>query len=161
MKTWQVVSIGLACWMVAIIIYYGLVYHLDRRVVIVTATVYQPVRAQCDDNPLETASGAKINPHFPHRYIAVSRDLHRRYGGEFEFDDYVFIGGAGLFDGIWQIKDLMGKTARGKRIEKQIDFLIYPKSPNKFKYKNVRMQKIITLKFGKNLIFAGGQLAET
>ena len=44
---------------------------------IVTGTMYNPTRAQCDATPNITADGTKINPKHAssYRYVALSRDL--------------------------------------------------------------------------------------
>jgi 3D (Asp-Asp-Asp) domain-containing protein len=41
----------------------------------VRVTVYHPVAEQCDDTPLVTADGYKINPDKPKRVVGASRDI--------------------------------------------------------------------------------------
>ncbi len=57
-----------------------------------TVTVYNAVESQCDSNPLETADGSIIdlNNH-PKNWIAVSRDLLKKNGGNLEFGDTVIL----------------------------------------------------------------------
>ena len=55
--------------------------HLER------ATTYQPTEAQCDSNPLTTADGSKINPDYYQKWVALSRDLLSRWGGQFNYGD--------------------------------------------------------------------------
>jgi len=89
----------------------------------VEGTMYHAVIEQCEGNPLQTASGdwicldslrdGKI------RWIAISRDMHKRYGGEFEFGQIVTIKSKHEYlNGEWVIKDLMNE-----RFTKRIDFL--------------------------------------
>ena len=53
----------------------------------VTATMYNPVEGQCDSDPYITASMLKINPNkaSEQKFIAMSRDLLKRWGGKFEY----------------------------------------------------------------------------
>ncbi|WP_460878982.1 RlpA-like double-psi beta-barrel domain-containing protein [Pontibacter rugosus] len=48
----------------------------------VSASIYHPEPGQTDGSPLITADGSRINKRNPgkHRWIAVSRDLHSRWG---------------------------------------------------------------------------------
>ena len=57
----------------------------------VTVTMYNPSVGQTDSTPNETADGTIINPEraSEYRYIALSRDLLRRWGGPFNYGDYV------------------------------------------------------------------------
>ena len=86
---------------------------------VVEATVYHAVPEQTDSTPNITADGSVINPLLAGelRYIAVSRDLHARYGGQLEFDDVVYVS-SDQVSGFYVVKDLMNK-----RFEKRIDFL--------------------------------------
>jgi hypothetical protein len=75
----------------------------------VTATMYYPVASQCDSDPLLTAGMFRINPDkaSEQKWIAMSRDLIERWGGEFAYGDYVRISGAGDKDGIYRVVDTM------------------------------------------------------
>lgn len=57
----------------------------------VTVTRYNPVRAQCDDDPLTTADNSKINLHKLRkgnlRWVAISRDLRNK----FKYGDIIYI----------------------------------------------------------------------
>ena len=97
--------------------------HLER------ATTYQPTIEQCDSTPFSTASGAKINPYNYQKWCAISRDLHTRYGGEFDFGDTLEIYSKGHpnLNGQWVVQDLMAP-----KYKMSIDFLLeteknYPK----------------------------------
>jgi len=85
----------------------------------VKATMYHPVEAQCDSDPLITADGSKICPInvSDWNWIAVSQDLLKKNGGIFDYGDKVYIKGTHK-DGVYTIHDCMNK-----RKKNQIDFL--------------------------------------
>lgn len=81
------------------------------------ASVYQAVPWQTNHDNLTTASGFKLDSsyvHSKHRVLAISRDLLEYLS----FGDKVLIEGAGLYDGVWFVHDLMNK-----RYISAIDFL--------------------------------------
>lgn len=106
----------------------------------VTATMYNAVESQCDADPLITAGMYKINPNkaSEHRWIAMSRDMLKRWGGEFNYGDKVIISGAGYKDGIYTVADTMNK-----RYTNRIDILETKGTPL-YKFKNVTIKKINT-----------------
>ncbi len=75
----------------------------------VTVTMYNAHVGQTDSTPNETADGTVINPNkaSEYRYVALSRDLIARWGGPFEYGDYVIIKGTVGYDGIYQVRDTM------------------------------------------------------
>ena len=75
----------------------------------VTVTMYNPSEEQTDSTPNQTADGTIINPDraSEYRYIALSRDLLRRWGGPFNYGDYVMLKGTDGYDGIYQVRDTM------------------------------------------------------
>ena len=75
----------------------------------VTVTMYNPLSSQTDDTPNQTADGTIINPKraSEYRYVALSRDLIARWGGPFNYGDYVMIKGTDGYDGVYQVKDTM------------------------------------------------------
>ena len=75
----------------------------------VTVTMYNPSEEQTDSTPNQTADGTIINPDraSEYRYVALSRDLLRRWGGPFNYGDYVMIKGTDGYDGVYQVKDTM------------------------------------------------------
>jgi len=79
----------------------------------VTTTMYNPVVSQCDKDPLIPAGGVryKINPTkaSEHKYVALSRNLLKRFGGQFNYGDKVKITGAGDKDGVYTVADTMNK----------------------------------------------------
>ena len=87
---------------------------------IITATMYNAVPSQCDADPYITAGMFRINPKkaSEQRYIALSRDLIKRWGGEFNYGAKVLIKGAGHKDGLYIVVDTMNK-----RFKKRMDFL--------------------------------------
>ena len=104
----------------------------------VLATMYQPVASQCDDNPLITADGSRINPKraSEQKLVALSRNLLSRFGGTFKYGDYVEIKGAGHKDGIYRVVDTMNK-----RFTNRIDFL-ETAGTQRYKFNQVTLTKI-------------------
>lgn len=94
---------------------------------LIRSTTYQPTIEQCDSTPFSTASGAKINPDNYQRWCAISRDLHTRYGGEFDFGDTLDIYSKNHpnINGQWVVQDLLSPKHK-----MSIDFLMEP-------YKNI------------------------
>ena len=103
----------------------------------VTVTMYNPTRGQTDSTPNITADGTRINPRkaSSYRYIALSRDLLSRWGGPFNYGDYVIIEGTGKDDGVYQVRDTMNP-----RFTKRVDIL-KSKGSRKFKYNSVKLYK--------------------
>jgi 3D (Asp-Asp-Asp) domain-containing protein len=85
----------------------------------VKATMYHPVEAQCDSDPLVTADGSIIDPYkvSDWNWIAVSRDLLVSGGGCLNYGDSVYVV-AGHKTGWYIVHDTMHKRKRN-----QIDFL--------------------------------------
>jgi 3D (Asp-Asp-Asp) domain-containing protein len=101
----------------------------------VTVTTYNPTRAQCDATPNITADGTKINPKkaTQYRYVALSRDLLDRWGGPFDYGDYVVIEGTVSWDGVYQVRDTMNPKWTNR-----VDILT---TNSRFKYTNITMYK--------------------
>ena len=99
----------------------------------VRATMYHPVEEQCDDTPLITADGSKIDPYEVSNWnwIAVSQHMLTRNGGPFNYGDTVYVFGTEHKDGMYVIKDCMNK-----RKTNQIDFLESLGTPQ-YRYDNV------------------------
>ncbi len=85
---------------------------LKKPIIKVTVTMYTPVKNQCDNTPLITACGRKINPKraSEHKWIAVSRDLLKT----FKYGDKVMLSNAGNKNGIYTITDTMNKRFKNK-----------------------------------------------
>lgn len=105
----------------------------------VTATYYNPVKSQCQGNPLITADGSKINlkklRNKEIRWIAVSRDLLKYYNYG---DTVVVLSSNNKLNGRWIVRDCMNK-----RFKRKIDFLSHeknfmnkPETVKIIKYKN-------------------------
>ena len=101
----------------------------------VTVTTYNPTVYQCDDTPNQTADGTIIKPWkaTEYRYVALSRDLLARWGGPFDYGDYVVIEGTGRWDGLYQVRDTMNP-----KWVKRVDILT---TDSRFKYENITMYK--------------------
>lgn len=104
----------------------------------VTATMYYPVKGQCDKDPLVTAGMYKINEHkaSKHKWIAVSRDLLKRWGGKLNYGDMVKVEGTKDKDGVYKVVDTMNKRFRNR-----MDFL-ETKGTSKYKYDNVKITRV-------------------
>ena len=103
----------------------------------VTVTTYNPTIGQTDSTPNELADGTKINPwRAPdYRYVALSRDLIARWGGPFEYGDYIVIEGTDGWDGIYQVRDTMNP-----KWVNRVDILT---TNSRFKYDNITMYKYV------------------
>jgi 3D (Asp-Asp-Asp) domain-containing protein len=119
----------------------SLVYHLeekDRQIAdlkqeirrtgfaarMVAVTAYNPVKEQCDDDPLVTASNNRVRPGI----VAVSQDLFEQ---GWRFGRQVYIEGHGVFT----IDDKMGPRARNR-----MDVLLFSKRKAKeFGTKSLRV----------------------
>ena len=103
----------------------------------VTVTTYNPTRAQCDDTPNITADGTRFHTWkaSSYRYVALSRDLLSRWGGPFEYGDYIVIEGTDGRDGIYQVRDTMNP-----RWTNRVDILT---TNSRFKYDNIVMYKYV------------------
>lgn len=100
----------------------------------VTATVYNAVPEQTNNDPGHTASMFKLdlsNP-YKHRIIAVSRDLL----SEYPMGTLVRVSGTGIYDGIYVVEDKMAR-----RWTKRIDILINV-GMRLGKWNNVKITKI-------------------
>jgi len=103
----------------------------------VTVTTYNPTTLQCDDTPHITADGThfKTWKATEYRYVALSRDLLSRWGGPFEYGDYIVIEGTGDRDGVYQVRDTMNPKWTNR-----VDILT---TNSRFKYNNITMYKYV------------------
>lgn len=103
-----------------------------------TATMYYPVIKQCDNDPLITAGMYKINPvkASEHKWIAMSRNLLKRWGGVFEYGDEVLIRNAGKKSGVYKVTDTMNK-----RYVNRIDILETEGTPM-YKFNDIILCKL-------------------
>lgn len=114
----------------------------SSRVLLDALTVYHPTKRQCDKTPLITASNSKINvdelKNQNIRWMALSRDLLKRWNGEFHYGDTVLItSGDSQIDGFWIVKDTMNK-----RYKNRGDLLFDSQVRKLGKWKNVEISKV-------------------
>lgn len=110
----------------------------EQIVADVTATMYNAVENQCDSDPLTTAGMYHIDPKkaSDHKWVALSRDLLKRWGGQFDYGDTIRIENAGEKSGVYTVVDTMNP-----RFTKKIDILETKGTPL-YKFDNVRITKI-------------------
>ena len=77
----------------------------------VTVTMYQPLRYQTDSTPNILADGTRIKTEEAsnYKFIAVSRNLLKRWGGWLNYGDFVLLKGTDHKDGVYQVRDTMNK----------------------------------------------------
>lgn len=101
----------------------------------VTLTCYQPLKAQCDNEPLITADGSKINlkklksGHI--KWCAISKDL--LYLLPKDKPKRVYIEGFGVYE----VRDVTNK-----RFKHRVDILVHPKNSVRIKLDNVKIKII-------------------
>lgn len=111
---------------------YGAVYT-------VTATAYQAVAAQTDDEPFVTADNSFIKPGYSSKlhWLAVSQDLLVHWGGKIKYGDQVQVCGVSPeLDGLYTVHDTMNK-----RHHHCIDILSNPREKFDIFTKNVKIQR--------------------
>ena len=111
--------------------------YVNRISYKVTVTTYNPTIAQCDNTPHITADGThfKTWKATEYRYVALSRDLLSRWGGPFNYGDYIVIEGTNGWDGVYQVRDTMNPKWTNR-----VDILT---TNSRFKYDNVVMYKYV------------------
>jgi hypothetical protein len=83
--------------------------HYNEYGIQVDVTMYQPNEIQCDDTPNITADGTKIriSKASNYKFVALSRNLLKRWGGPFDYGDFVLLKGTEGKDGVYQVRDTM------------------------------------------------------
>ena len=83
--------------------------HYNQYGIEVDVTMYQPVYPQTDKTPDITADGTRIRIHkaSEYKFVALSRNLLKRWGGPFDYGDFILIKNAGHKDGVYQVRDTM------------------------------------------------------
>ena len=86
-----------------------------------TATVYNAVPSQCNEDCLHTASMYTIVPENieKERILAMERTMMAEF--DIHYGDTVLVSGTGRYDGLWQVQDTMNKRFAGQH---KIDFLV-------------------------------------
>ena len=108
---------------------------LCQTITHVTLTCYQPVKNQCNNQPLVTDDGYKINlHHLKHnkiKWCAISRDLLYLFPkGK---PKRIYIEGFGTY----QVRDVMNR-----RFCHSVDILIHPKNSKRIKLNKVKIKII-------------------
>ena len=77
----------------------------------VTVTMYHPIYPQTDKTPSITADGTRISIKnaSEHKFVALSRNLLKRWGGPFDYGDFIFLRGTDGKDGVYQVRDTMNR----------------------------------------------------
>ena len=113
----------------------GYLCNLSAQITHVTLTCYQPVKEQCNSEPLVTSDGSRINlKHLESgkvKWCAISRDLLWLFSKN--KPKKVWIEGYGEFE----VRDVMHK-----RHNHRIDILIHPKNSKRIMKKNVKVKII-------------------
>ena len=83
--------------------------YYDEYGIEVDVSMYQPVYTQTDKTPDITADGTRIriSKASEYKFVALSRNLLKRWGGPFDYGDFILIKGAGKKDGVYQVRDTM------------------------------------------------------
>ena len=106
----------------------------------VDVTMYQPTLYQTDDTPNITADGTKfrIKKASDYKYIALSRNLLKRWGGPFDYGDFILIKGTtdAHKDGVYNVRDTMNP-----KYVNYVDIL-ESKNVKPYKYENVHIYKM-------------------
>lgn len=106
----------------------------------VTATAYEAVAAQTDNEPFVTADNSFIKPHYGShkRWMALSRDLLRQWGGKFDYGDKVRVTGMpNNLDGVYTVHDTMNRRHRHC-----MDVLVHPSEKLDVFCKGVKIRKL-------------------
>ena len=111
--------------------------HYDEYGIEVDVTMYQPNEIQCDDTPNITADGTRIriSKASQYKFVALSRNLLKRWGGPFDYGDFILLKGADNKDGVYQVRDTMNPKWTNR-----VDILT---TNSRFKYNNIIMYKYV------------------
>ena len=116
-----------------IVILFTLVIVSKAQTTHVTLTYYQPIKEQCNSEPLVTAAGSKINLHHLKqgkiKWCAISRDLLWLFPKN--RPKRIYIDGFGIY----QVRDIMNK-----RWNHRVDILIHPKDSKRIKLEKVKIK---------------------
>ena len=79
--------------------------YYDEYGIEVDVTMYQPIYPQTDTTPDITADGTKIRIQkaSEYKFVALSRNLLKRWGGAFDYGDFILLKGSGHKDGVYQV----------------------------------------------------------
>lgn len=118
------------------IVKHDTIYEKDKNTIThVTLTVYQPLKSQCDGDPLTTYDGSKINlKHLRNgkiKWCAISQDLLYLFSKD--KPKKILIDGYGEYE----VRDVMNK-----RLKHSVDILIHPKNFMRIKKNNIKIEII-------------------
>ena len=124
------------------IVYKPVIVKEETSFILETLTIYNPTTSQCDRTPLVTASNAKIDTDKLYkqelRWIALSRNLLKRWNGAFCYGDTVLVSaGDEAIDGLWIIQDNLNK-----RYKDRGDLLFDRRVRKLGKWNNVKITKL-------------------
>jgi 3D (Asp-Asp-Asp) domain-containing protein len=108
-----------------------------KHAINVTASIYYPEVAQTDSTPLITADGSHINQKKPrkHRWVALSRNLLKKWGGKINYGDSLRVKGISKeLDGIYVVRDTMKR-----RLRNRVDILVGPNDNIMGRWDNVQI----------------------
>ena len=104
----------------------------------VDVTMYQPVYPQTDSSPNITADGThiRISKASEYKFVALSRNLLKRWGGPFDYGDFILIKGTPDKDGVYNVRDRMNP--------KYVNYVDILESTNvkPYKYEKVQMYRM-------------------
>ena len=103
----------------------------------VTVTMYQPLLYLTDSTPNILADGTRIRIQEAsnYKFIAVSRNLLKRFGGWLDYGDFVLLWDTDGKDGVYQVRDTMNP-----RFVNRIDILESP-GVKPYKYVDAKIIK--------------------
>jgi 3D (Asp-Asp-Asp) domain-containing protein len=104
----------------------------------VDVTMYQPTHYQTDKTPDITADGTRIriSKASEYKFVALSRNLLKRWGGQFDYGDFIYIKGTKDKDGVYNVRDTMNP-----KWVNVVDIL-ESKHVQPYKYENVHIYKM-------------------
>ena len=106
----------------------------------VDVTMYRPTRRETDSTPNITADGTRISisKASDYRFVALSRNLLKRWGGPFDYGDFILIKGTtdGHKDGVYNVRDTMNP-----KYVNYVDIL-ESKHVQPYKYTDVHLYKM-------------------
>ena len=106
----------------------------------VDVTMYRPNVRETDSTPNITADGTRIriSKASDYKYVALSRNLLKRWGGPFDYGDFILIKGTtdGHKDGVYNVRDTMNP--------KYVNYVDILESNNvkPYKYTDVHLYKM-------------------
>ena len=108
--------------------------------VVVDVTMYRPNIRETDNTPNITADGTRIriSKASDYKFVALSRNLLKRWGGPFDYGDFILIKGTtkGHKDGVYNVRDTMNP--------KYVNYVDILESNNvkPYKYTDVHLYKM-------------------